>query len=159
MIDSTSLDTKSSALAGDLFSRLDSNKDGRLSKTEFHSFLEAVVRQVGDSRTSGIGTSAGAVQTQSTAPRTYQSMPGFDYVKLNTPSHNTAKYAFARATQDVPLGWDRPARSAGLSAIVDHVRGNGYPNARVTSDDKIDFGDGFGSIDVLTGHGEWWWGA
>ena len=159
MIDSTSLDTKSSALAGDLFSRLDANSDGRLSKTEFHSFLEALIRQVGNSRTSGIGSSSGAVQTQASGQRIYQPMLGFDYVKLNTPSHNTAKYAFARATQDVPLGWDRPSRSAGLSAIVDHVRVNGYPNARVTSDDKIDFGDGFGSIDVLTGDGPWWWGA
>lgn len=161
MINSTSLDPKTAALAGNLFSRLDSNNDGRLDKGEFHSFLESLTRQIGTSRSAGIGTAGGTVaptQMQASGPRIYQPMLGFDYVKLNTPSHTTAKYVFARATQDVPLPWDRASRSAGLSAIVENVRQNGYPNARVTDRDKIDFGDGWGNIDVLTHDGQWWWG-
>ena len=85
-------------------------------------------------------------------------MLGFDYVKLNTPDHTTPKYVFARATQDVPLAWDRASRSAGLQQIVDTVKQNGYPNAKVTGKDSIDFGDGHGDIDVLTSEGTWWWG-
>ena len=30
--------------------------------------------------------------------------------------------------------------------------------AAVTGDDTIDFGDGYGAIDVLTSDGAWWWG-
>ena len=78
--------------------------------------------------------------------------------KLNTPSHTTPKYVFARATQDVNLAWDRASRSAGLQQIVDNVKQNGYPNATVTGKDSIDFGDGAGPVDVLTGDGTWWWG-
>ena len=85
-------------------------------------------------------------------------MMGFDYGKLNDPSHTTPKYVFARATQNVNLAWDRLSRSAGLQDIVDYVKQNGYPNATVTGKDSIDFGDGYGDIDVLTGEGAWWWG-
>ena len=35
---------------------------------------------------------------------------------------------------------------------------SGYPNAKVTGKDSIDFGDGAGDIDVLTSEGTWWWG-
>ena len=54
--------------------------------------------------------------------------------------------------------WDRASRSAGLQKIVDYVKQNGYANATVTGKDSIDFGDGNGAVDVLTGDGTWWWG-
>ena len=149
-------------LASQLFARVDGNKDGRLSASEFQSFIEGLLGQVGGGQTAGLGSAATAakksVATANDTPRTYQGMLGFDYVKLNTPTHTTPKYVFARATQDVPLGWDRLSRSAGLQQIVDQVKQNGYPNATVVSDDTIDFGDGNGVIDVLTSDGQWWWG-
>ena len=38
------------------------------------------------------------------------------------------------------------------------MRDRGYPQATIVGDDSIDFGDGFGAIDVLTAGGSWWWG-
>jgi len=153
---STSIDNVSS-LASTIFKRVDANADGKLSGAEFQSFLQDLLGKVG---TSGLGSAATSVSTRpATADaRAYQPMLGFDYVKLNTLTHTTPKYVFARATQDVNLAWDRLSRSAGLQQIVDVVKQNGYPNATVTGKDSIDFGDGNGSIDVLTSEGAWWWG-
>jgi hypothetical protein len=148
-----------SVLASAIFKRVDTNGDGKLNGSEFQTFLQSLVSQVEDG-TQGLGSEAAAVSPGSLAapPRSYQPMLGFDYVKLNTPDHATPKYVFARATQDVNLAWDRASRSAGLQQIVDTVKQNGYPNAKVTGKDSIDFGDGAGDIDVLTGDGAWWWG-
>lgn len=158
---STAVDNISS-LASSLFKRVDTNSDGRLSATEFQGFLETLLSKVGTKQTSGLGTEASAAlsaaTTQATGPRIYQGMFGFDYAKLNTSSHNTPKYVFARATQDVPLPVDRASRSAGLQKLVDYMKENGYPNAVVDGDDTINAGDGKGRIDVLTGDGQWWWG-
>jgi hypothetical protein len=146
-----------SVLASALFKRVDANSDGRLSTTEFQSFLENLLGKV-STQTAGLGTEASAAAPPAASPRSYQPMLGFDYVKLNTPTHTTPKYVFARATQEVDLSWDRASRSEGLQKIADYVKQNGYANATVTGDDTIDFGDGFGDIDVLTGDGVWWWG-
>jgi len=142
-----------SNMANELFKRLDANNDGRLSTTEFQSFLEGLIQQVDNRRAPGAGATVSA-----RADRTYNPMPGFDTGKLNNPSHTTPKYVFARATQDIALGADRPSRSAGLAQIVTYVRERGYPDAAIVGDDSINFGDGFGNIDVLTGGGSWWWG-
>jgi hypothetical protein len=148
-----------SALASVIFKRVDANGDGKLDGTEFQSFLQNLIGTVGKG-TQGLGSEASALSPRSLTaePRTYQPMMGFDYVKLNTSAHTTPKYVFARATQDVPLAWDRASRSAGLQQIVDTVKQNGYPDAKVTGKDTIDFGDGNGDIDVLTSDGVWWWG-
>jgi hypothetical protein len=149
-----------SVLASAIFKRIDTNGDGKLNGAEFQSFLQNLLGATG---TSGLGSQASAA-TPATAgaatadAKTYQPMMGFDYVKLNTLSHTTPKYVFARATQDVTVGFDRLSRSAGLQQIVDNVKLNGYPNAKVTGKDSIDFGDGSGDIDVLTSEGTWWWG-
>ena len=148
-----------SVLASAIFKRVDANGDGKLDGSEFQSFLQNLVGRVGQG-TQGLGSEAGAASTRSLTaePRSYQPMLGFDYVKLNTPSHTTPKYVFARATQVVGLAFDRASRSAGLQQIVDNVKQNGYPDAKVTGKDTIDFGDGNGDIDVLTSDGAWWWG-
>src|SRR5262249_41396539 len=147
-----------SVLASAIFKRVDANGDGKLDGSEFQSFLQNLVGQIGRG-SQGRGSEASAISPSLTAqPRTYQPMLGFDYTKLNTMSHATPKYVFARATQDVNLAWDRASRSTGLQQIVDTVKQNGYPNAKVTGKDTIDFGDGNGDIDVLTSDGAWWWG-
>jgi len=147
-----------SVLASALFKRVDANHDGRLSTTEFQSFLENLLGKV-SRQTSDLGSEASAAAPRAAAAaHAYQPMLGFDYVKLNTPTHATPKYVFARATQDVDLPWDRASRSAGLQKIVDYVKQNGYANATVTGKDTIDFGDGNGGVDVLTSDGVWWWG-
>lgn len=148
-----------SVLASAIFKRVDANGDGKLNGAEFQSFLQNLLGKVGNG-TQGLGSEAGAIAPRSATAdaRTYQPMMGFDYAKLNDLSHTTPKYVFARATQNVNLAWDRLSRSAGLQDIVDYVKQNGYPNATVTGKDSIDFGDGYGEIDVLTSEGTWWWG-
>src|SRR5262245_12490500 len=95
-----------SVLASAIFKRVDANGDGKLDGTEFQSFLQNLVGKV-ENRTQGLGTEASAVAPRSAAEvPSYQPMLGFDYVKLNTLSHTTPKYVFARATQEVNLPWD-----------------------------------------------------
>jgi len=157
MSTSTNAVDNSSVLASAIFKRIDANGDGKLNGAEFQSFLQNLLGKVG---TPGLGSEASATAPRSAAAeaKAYQPMMGFDYVKLNTLTHTTPKYVFARATQDVNLAWDRLSRSTGLQQIVDVVKQNGYPNAKVTGKDSIDFGDGNGDIDVLTSEGTWWWG-
>jgi len=155
---STAVDNMS-VLASAIFKRIDTNGDGKLNGSEFQSFLQNLLGKTGNA-TPGLGSEAAAVSPRAAGAEasSYQPMMGFDYVKLNTPTHTTPKYVFARATQNVSLAWDRASRSAGLQQIVDNVKQNGYPNAKVTGKDSIDFGDGAGDIDVLTSEGTWWWG-
>jgi hypothetical protein len=167
--------TSSASLVQQLFKSVDANNDGKLNSDEFQSFLETLVGAVsGKSSGTGTGTTGSAIKrliddgtsgddlsvpsTPSAASRVYQGMLGFDYVKLNTPSHTTAKYVFARATQDIDFAFDRESRSTNLQKIADYAKDHGYPDAKVTGDDTMDFGDGYGDIDVLTGDGQWWWG-
>jgi hypothetical protein len=153
-----------SNVADQLFKTADANSDGRLSTNEFQSFLETLLGSMAK-KSGGLGSaaaaSAGTARSldATTSPKVYQAMVGFDYVKLNTPAHTTPKYVFARATQDIGFPFDRPSRSAGLQQIADYAKQNGYSNTTVVGDDKLDFGDGFGPIDVLTGDGQWWWGT
>jgi hypothetical protein len=145
-----------SRLAAQLFKTVDGNNDGQLTKTEFQSFLTKLVGQIaGD--TLGDDEAPAGTPAESTQV-VYRSMLGFDYTKLNTPSHTTPKYVFARATQDLDFAWDRPSRSEGLARIAEYAKSHGYPNTTVVGDDKLNFGDGHGNIDVLTGDGQWWWG-
>src|SRR6478735_1789547 len=145
-----------SNVAGQLFKAADANNDGKLSTNEFQSFLDTLLGSMAK-KTDGLGSAATAVASAvktadaPAAPKVYQPMLGFDYVKLNTPSHATPKYVFARATQDIGFAFDRASRSAGLQQIADYAKTNGYPNTTVVGDDKLNFGDGSGDIDVLTG--------
>lgn len=161
-IASTPVDSSFASLAAQLFKSVDGNKDGKLSSDEFQSFLDGLLNRVGRHQTHGLGTEATAgnptAAGTTVGPTVYQAMLGFDYGKLNNPAHTTPKYVFARATQDVPLSFDRPSRSAGLQQLADYVKTHGYPNVTVTGDDTMDFGDGNGDIDVLTSDGQWWWG-
>ena len=153
-----------SSLASQLFNAVDSNQDGRLSTGEFRNFLEGLLNKVGAGgntrsllKNAEDAAAEGGAETTVT-PTVYQPMLGFDYTKLNTLSHTTPKYVFARATQDLPFAWDRASRSEGLAKIADYAKSHGYPDTTVVGDDKLNFGDDHGDIDVLTGDGQWWWG-
>lgn len=89
--------------------------------------------------------------------RTYVQMPGWETNKLNDLGHQTTKYDFARAVQT--LGIPASQMRGNLQQIADWMKIRGYPNAKVVGDDKVDFGDGFGPVDVITSGGEWWWGS
>jgi hypothetical protein len=145
------------ALAAQLFKGVDADSDGKLSAGEFQSFLEGLLNKVGGVQTAALAP-APALGTPASAPRGYQAMIGFDFAKLNNPDHTTPKYVFARATQDIPFGFDRASRSVGLQQIAEYAKTHGYPDTTVIGDDTMNFGDGYGEIDVLTGDGQWWWG-
>lgn len=154
-----------SSLANQLFTRVDANKDGQLSADEFQSFLTGLLKKVdtastttSTTTTTTSDTTSDTTSSETEAPKVYQPMLGFDYTKLNTPTHTTPKYVFARATQDLTFPWDRDSRSAGLSKIAEYAKSHGYPDTTVVGDDKLNFGDGAGDVDVLTGDGQWWWG-
>lgn len=93
---------------------------------------------------------------------------------------NVANYDLTnqRATQDAwlnfvgqqPYATGPSARGAGFHAGGNAYRGklqdvvNAFnaahgTNAHAVGDDKIDFGDGRGAIDVITGGGDWWFGG
>lgn len=159
-----------SQLIAGIMDRVDANKDGQLSKNEFGTFLTSLL--------GGIDEKMKSIPTANTPPiiapvantppivvpntvtptgrSTYDPIPGFDTHKLNDPSHVTTKYTFGRAVQDLGLA----PTSGNLQAIVDRFNANGG-TAKVTGDDTIDFGDGFGSIDVIFSVGDpearWQW--
>lgn len=96
----------------------------------------------------------------------FRAVNGWDPTKLNDISHNTAKYAFMRAVQNAGVEGgglgergNRDAMAADMPRIVQDLQYAGFPQATLVGDDKIDFGDGYGPVDVLTGNGEWWWGT
>jgi len=158
-INSTNSTTNTIAsLASQLFQRVDTDRDGKLNGTEFQSFLQNLLATLSNPATAGLGPQSTATAQTTVPANGYQGMLGFDFRKLNDLTHTTPKYVFARATQNVQTGYTRAERSSALNAIVADVKANGYPNATVTGDDTIDFGDGFGNIDVLTSDGQWWWG-
>ncbi|MGE3957514.1 MAG: EF-hand domain-containing protein [Vicinamibacterales bacterium] len=153
-----------SQVSARLMDRVDSNKDGQLSKDEFNSFLTSLLGGLASASpttpTLAAVTTAPlrtvAARTMLESRGTYDPIPGFDLNKLNNPEHTTIKYQFGRAVQDLALA----PTSANLQAIVDHFNANGG-NATITGEDKIDFGDGFGPIDVIFSVGDpearWQW--
>ena len=129
--------------------KYDSDKDGKLTTQEFGSFLSGLL--------GGAGTTGSAALTSRTANRAvadpgsagaYRSkLAGFAHNKIDDPSIRdamTSKYVAARIFQDYP-----PAPES-IPMVVERLKAQGL-NARQTDHDKIDFGDGYGSIDVIQG--------
>jgi hypothetical protein len=135
-----------SQLISRVINRFDSNGDGQLSNTEFTQFLTGLLSGAGLGSTTAAGASATASTTQPVPTGQYRSMlAGFDARKIDNPSipdANTSKYRAARIFQDYP------PQPESLPAVVERLRAQGI-NARQTDHDKIDFGDGFGPIDVI----------
>jgi hypothetical protein len=74
-------------------------------------------------------------------------LEGFDKGKFNDPNKSDTKYDFAHI-----VGGQTPT-PATLDALWDQIVQK-FPNAKRTGDDSIDFGDGYGSIDVIRAAGE-----
>lgn len=154
-------------LASRLMDSVDANKDGQLSKQEFGNFLTNLLQGVSKASPMNpsnavasvpAGTATATVLNRTAAATTYQPIPGFDMAKMNNLAHVTTKYTFARTVQD--MGLLGAPKSEHLQAIVDAMNAKGA-NARVTGQDKIDFGDGYGPIDVIFSVGDpearWQW--
>lgn len=126
-----------------LMDKYDGNKDGQLTKAEFGSFLNGLLSGTGASGALTVGKDPDPVKTGSYRSR----LAGFDFAKLDNPTMpggGTSKYNAARIFQDYP------PMPESLPAVVDRLRAQGI-NATQTDFDKIDFGDGYGPIDVIQG--------
>lgn len=95
----------------------------------------------------------------------FASVNGWVDSKLQDVNHNDPKYDFMRYAQNMGatgggLGThgDRASMAKDLPIIVQQLKDyGGYKNVKMVGDDSIDFGDGNGPIDVLSGDGAWWW--
>lgn len=90
--------------------------------------------------------------------RTYAPIQGFDFDKITgaKPYDSPDKYSDALRSFSGYLGGGGQASRNSLQGAVDQAIKDGFTNARVVGDDKIDFGDGNGPIDVINSKGEIW---
>lgn len=99
----------------------------------------------------GMGSAAGAAAGAQGAPQGLgqytSSLEGFDSGKLNDPNKHDAKYDFARIASNYP------PTPAGLQQAMAQIK-QAYPNAQLIGDDKVDFGDGYGPVDVIRAAGD-----
>lgn len=101
-------------------------------------------------------TPAPATQTAQPAPSPYAAIQGFDSSKLSNPDYVDAKYDGSVRNLSQALGSGISVSRGNLQPAVDYARANGFPNAQVVGDDKIDYGDGNGPIDVVQQNGSVW---
>jgi hypothetical protein len=96
--------------------------------------------------TGGMDTRApsGAASGAGGVPSTLE---GFDAGKFGDPNKHDTKYDFAR------IAAQYPPTSAGLDQAWDQITQQ-FPHAQRIGDDKVDFGDGFGAVDVIRASGE-----
>ncbi len=88
------------------------------------------------------------------APPKYGVVPGFDTAKFATPSTDPgSKYTKAAATYSLAIGAGVAFDRGNLDPLVAFAKANGFANAKAVGDDKIDFGDGWGPIDVIRSDG------
>jgi hypothetical protein len=148
-------------------SEVDVNRDGQLSTAEFGTFLthllQGLAQGVKTSNLSRVSTAnVGATSTPTPTPLgPYYPVPGFVVSKLQDLTHVTDKYTPAVRCFSQALG-SKNLKSVpeSLPAIVEHAKNNGFPNAKIISHDCLDFGDGYGIIDVIVDVGgpkaHWW---
>jgi hypothetical protein len=147
-------------------SEVDTNKDGQLSSSEFGTFLthllEGLSQKARPTNVSAASASFAAAAAEAAAPAgPYFAVPGFDFGKLQNTTHVNAKYTPAvRAFSQAIAAEGLASVTDSLSSIVTFAKNNGFPNAKVTSSDAIDFGDGEGPIDTIVDVGgpdaHWW---
>lgn len=135
-----------SQLVSKVLDRFDGDKDGKLTASEFGSFLTGLL--------SGSGAAGLAMAAQKggddgglTRGAYRSSLAGFDARKIDDPSIRdamTSKYRAARIFQDYP------PRPESIPLVIERLKAEGI-DAVQTDIDKIDFGDGYGPIDVIQG--------
>lgn len=133
-----------SQLVSKVLERYDTDKNGSLTANEFGAFLGGLMSGgAGFSSVAAAKADPGAV----TRGAHRSSLAGFDARKIDDPSIRdamTSKYRAARIFQDYP------PQPESLPAVVERLRAEGI-DATQTDMDKIDFGDGYGPIDVIQG--------
>lgn len=149
---STSGNTAISELIAKVMDKFDTDKDAKLSSAEFGNFLSGLIGGTARLDAPAPGGDANGGAAVSAAQRDNRKefrtmLAGFDHVKLDNPDIRgamTSKYEAARVFQNFkPMPENLPA-------VVEELRARGI-NATQTDHDKIDFGDGYGPIDVIQG--------
>lgn len=82
---------------------------------------------------------------------------GFDSGKLEDPGSGSAagsKYTGAAKAFYNGLKQDVGLSRGGLDNMTNYLKANGFGNAKAVGDDKIDFGDGNGPVDVIRSDGQ-----
>lgn len=146
---STSGNTAISELIAKVMDKFDTDKDAKLSGDEFGNFLSGLIGGTAKLEAPAPGGDRlGVSEAQRANRKEFRTtLAGFDHVKLDNPDIRdamTAKYQAARVFQNF-----KPMPES-LPAVVEELRALGF-NATQTDHDKIDFGDGYGPIDVIQG--------
>jgi hypothetical protein len=106
----------------------------------------------------GVTGGLGAVAARAAQSAQYAPIQGFDFDKLTgaKPYDSAQKYSPAVRAFSHGLGSGIQVRRNDMGAMIDYLKANGFGGASQVGDDKIDFGDGEGGIDVLTSDGRIW---
>jgi len=88
----------------------------------------------------------------------YYYLPGFNIDKLKNENYVDAKYSPAMRTFSKGLASGVQVSRNNLGSMVQWAQQHGFPSARPSGDDSIDFGDGAGPIDVVQTNGTIWFG-
>jgi hypothetical protein len=83
----------------------------------------------------------------------YGNVPGFDTGKLQDSTHANDKYIQSVRTLSQFVGSGGQVTRGHLDGLVAYAKAHGFANAQAVGDDKVDFGDGHGPIDVLRSDG------
>lgn len=97
------------------------------------------------------GPAAPTAPTVDNSSPHYAAVSGFDLNKIMDPNKHNSKYTDALKTFSAGLGSGVSLGRNKLDAMVAYAKAHGFSNAQAIGDDKIDFGDGEGAIDVLGG--------
>jgi hypothetical protein len=119
--------------------------------------LGASAPKIGGVEVPPIGPSSGPSVAPGAHAGQKVTLLGFDSSKLEDPGSGGAagsKYSPAAKTFYNGLKQDVGLQRGGLGNMVLYAQGNGFPNAKAVGDDKIDFGDGNGPVDVIRGDGQ-----
>jgi hypothetical protein len=141
------------ALVGELARKVDTNRDGQVSTTEFAQFLTQLIgQQTQPGGASPLGGSSRSADVPAVPPPT---MRGWDAAKWADPTHVTPKYVIGRI-----LAGFAPTPQGLMDALPDIQRA--IPGTTLVGDDKLDI-PGVGAVDVglsfsVGGGVGWWWG-
>jgi hypothetical protein len=83
----------------------------------------------------------------------YGNVPGFDTGKLQDSTHTNDKYIPSVRTLSQFVGSGGQVARGHLDGLVAYAKAHGFANAQAVGDDKVDFGDGHGPIDVVRSDG------
>ncbi len=143
-------------LVQQMVGRVDKNGDGQISNAEFGSFLSSMLENLskttlptnGPNANAIVATAAGAPPVERAAMPPLNPISGFSLAKLQDLTHVTDKYSGAARAFSRAIGGLEP-KTASLASVVTFAQASGFPSAKVTGSDTIDFGDGRGPIDVI----------